>query len=80
MFDTASSGSFPHFLAVYFDNVLILFERLGTGCTLRGSNPGGGEIIRTRPDLPWDPPRVPGLSWGVALTTHPHLAPRLKKE
>jgi hypothetical protein len=28
---------------------------LATGWTARGSNPGGGEIFRTRPDRPWDP-------------------------
>jgi hypothetical protein len=39
-----------------------------TGWTVRGSNPGsGGEIFRTRPDLPWGPTQppvqwVPGLS------------------
>ena len=27
--------------------------RLNTGWTVRGSNPGGGEIFRTRPDRPW---------------------------
>ena len=26
------------------------------GWVVRGSNPGGGEIFRTRQDLPWDPP------------------------
>ena len=41
-----------------------------TGRMIRGSNAGGCEIFRTRPYRPW----------GVALTTHPHLAPRLKKE
>jgi len=25
------------------------------GWTVRGSNPGGGEIFRTRPDRPWGP-------------------------
>jgi hypothetical protein len=25
---------------------------------VRGSNPGGGEIFRTRPDRPWGPPRL----------------------
>jgi len=25
-------------------------QRLAMGCTVRGSNPGGGEIFRTRPD------------------------------
>ena len=39
-----------------------------SGWTVRGSNPDGGEIFRT------DSGR------GVALTTHPHLSPRLKKE
>ena len=29
--------------------------RLTTGWTVRGSNPGGSEIFRTRPDLPWGP-------------------------
>jgi hypothetical protein len=31
-------------------------ERLATGCTVRGSNPGGGEIFRTRPDRLCGPP------------------------
>ena len=30
--------------------------KLATGCTVRGSNPGGGEIFRTRPDRLWGPP------------------------
>jgi len=44
------------------------------------SNPGRGEIFRTRPDQPWDPPSLlyngyrvfPGVKSGrgVALTTH----------
>jgi hypothetical protein len=37
--------------------------RLTTGWTVRGSNPGKGEIFRTRPDRPWVQ-WVPGLSWG----------------
>jgi hypothetical protein len=28
---------------------------LTTGWTVRGSNPGRGEIFRTRPDRPWGP-------------------------
>ena len=32
--------------------------RLATGWTVRGSNPGGGKIFRTRPDLPWGPPSL----------------------
>ena len=30
-------------------------HRLATGWTVRGSNPGGGEIFRTCPDRPWGP-------------------------
>jgi hypothetical protein len=33
-------------------------QRLATGWTVRGSNPGGGEISRTCPDRPWDPPSL----------------------
>jgi hypothetical protein len=28
---------------------------MATGWTVRGSNPGGGEIFRTCPDRPWGP-------------------------
>jgi len=47
-----------------------------------------GEVFRSRPDRPWGPPSLlymgtvsfPGVKRpGVVLTTHPHLAPRLKK-
>ena len=31
-------------------------QRLSTGWTARGSNPGVGEIFRIRPDRPWGPP------------------------
>jgi hypothetical protein len=31
-------------------------QRLSTGWTVRGSNPGGGEIFHTRPVRPWGPP------------------------
>jgi hypothetical protein len=33
-------------------------ERLTTGWRVRGSNPGGGEIFRTRPDRSWGPPNL----------------------
>jgi hypothetical protein len=33
-------------------------QRLATGLTIRGSNPSGGEIFRTRPDRPWGPPSL----------------------
>jgi len=29
-----------------------------TGWMVRGSNPGGSEIFRTRPDRPWGPPSL----------------------
>ena len=55
-----------------------------------GSNPRGDEIFRTRPDGPGDHPAsckmgtryFPGVKCGrgVLLTTHLHLASRLKKE
>jgi hypothetical protein len=32
--------------------------RLATGLTVRGSNPGVGEIVHTRPDRPWGPPNL----------------------
>jgi hypothetical protein len=32
--------------------------RLATGWTVWGSNPGGGEIFRIRPDRPWDLPSL----------------------
>ena len=32
--------------------------RLATGWTVRGSNPGEGEIFRTCPDRPWGPPSL----------------------
>jgi hypothetical protein len=35
-----------------------LNNRLATGCTFRGSNPGGGEIFSTRPGRPQDPPTL----------------------
>ena len=30
----------------------------GYGWTVRGSNPGGGQIFRTCPYRPWDPPSL----------------------
>jgi len=32
--------------------------QLATGWTVRGSNPGGGEIFHTCPDRPWGPPSL----------------------
>jgi hypothetical protein len=33
-------------------------QRLATGWTVRGSNPGGGKIFRTLPDRPWGLPSL----------------------
>ena len=64
-------------------------QRLTTGWVVRGSNPGGGETFRTRPDRPWDHPAscTMGTGWfpevnsgrGVTLTPHPLLVPWSRK-
>ena len=41
---------------IYIPNMK--YPRLATGWTVRGSNPGAGDIFRTRPDRPWG---LPGL-------------------
>jgi hypothetical protein len=38
--------------------VVQLIQRIATGWTVLESNPGGGEILRTCPDLPWGPPSL----------------------
>ena len=65
-------------------------QRLATGWTVRRSNPGGGEIFRTRPDWPWCPPSLlqngylvflGGKVWPWRGVDHPpNLAMRLKKQ
>jgi hypothetical protein len=40
------------------DRVAQSVWRLATGWTVRGSKPSRGEIVRTRPDLPWGPPSL----------------------
>jgi len=64
-------------------------QRLTTGWTVRGSNPGGGEISFTCLDWPWVPLShlysgyqlcFPGLKRsGRGVDHSPHLALRLKK-
>ena len=64
-------------------------KQLATVWTIRGSNPGGGEIFRTCPDRLWGPPSLlyngyrvfPGLKSGrgVTLTPHPLLVPWPRK-
>ena len=62
---------------------------LATGWEVRWSNPGGGEIYRTRPDRSWAHPAfytmgtgsLPGVKRPGRSVDHvPHLAPRLRKE
>jgi len=38
--------------------VALSVHQLATGWTVRGSNPGGGEIFRTCSDMPWGPPSL----------------------
>ena len=62
---------------------------MATGWTVRGSNPGGGEIFRTCPDRPCGPPSLlyngyrvfPGVKsgQGVTPTPHPLLVPWSRK-
>jgi hypothetical protein len=64
--------------------------RLATDWMVRGSNPGGGEIFRTRPDQPWCPPSLlyngywvfPGVRAAGAWrwSTNLHQEPKLRKE
>jgi hypothetical protein len=70
------------------DSVVGIATRYGLGGP--GNESRWGEIFRTRVDRPWGPPSLlynryrvfPGgrVARGMALTTHPHLAPMLKKE
>jgi len=58
------------------------------GWTVWGSNPCGGEIFRTCPDLPWGPSSLlyneyqvfPGGKAGSGVDPHTNIASRLKKE
>ena len=40
-------------------------QRLATGWTVRESNPSGGEIFRTCPDQPWNPPSLLYIGYRV---------------
>jgi hypothetical protein len=57
-------------------------QRLATGWTVRGSNPGGGEIFRTRPHRVWGPHYLLYKMGNGSLpgVKRPYLAPMLKKE
>ena len=55
------SVSTHHSILVYFmqvGRVAQLVQRLATGWTVRGSNPGGGEIFHSCPDRPWGLPSL----------------------
>jgi hypothetical protein len=43
---------------IYIGPVAQSVQRLATGWTVRGTNPGGGEIFCTCPDRPWGPPSL----------------------
>ena len=72
----------PQFLTV--GRVAQSVQRLTTGWTVRGSNPGGARFS-ARPDRPWNPIRLlynvyrvfPGIKYGrgVLLNIHPLLVP-----
>jgi len=72
------------------DGIAQSVKRLAAGWTVRGSNPGGGELFRTYPDRPCGLPSLlysedrvffPGVKRPGRGVDYPHqLAPRLKKE
>jgi hypothetical protein len=49
---------FYHYIFVFQYFFYMFVQNASTGWTIRGSNPGGGEIFRSRPDRPWDPPSL----------------------
>jgi hypothetical protein len=89
-----SSSSALHGLFLSMFNHINIFEWHRFTNTIhtyvRGSNPGGCEIFRTRPDRPWGPPSLLYSGYrvsfqevkrpGSGVDHPPHLAPRLKKE
>jgi hypothetical protein len=85
----STCGRSPYYNHIGEPGLAQSVQRLATGWASRGSNPSGGEIFRTRPDQSWDHPASYTMGTcsfcrgqsgrGVALTTHPHPAPRLKK-
>ena len=50
-----------------WENLSLMKDRLATACTIRGSNPGGGEIFRTFLERPWRPPRFLYNGYRVSL-------------
>ena len=43
---------------VLWAGIVQSIQKLVTGWTVRGSNAGGGEIFRNRPERPWGPPSI----------------------
>jgi hypothetical protein len=56
----------------------VLGYRLTTSWTLRGSNPSGVEIFRTRPKQPWVPPSLLHKATGRDAVHTPLLALKLR--
>ena len=67
---------------------MFLYCHAATGWTVQGSDPGGGEVFRTRPDRPWGPPSLlynryrvfPGVKHPGCGVDHPPLASAEVKE
>ena len=45
---------------------------IAMGWTVRGSNPGGGEILHTRPEKPWGPSYIMGTGSKAAGSWRDH--------
>ena len=58
----------PHaLLPVLWAGIAQSVQRLATGWTVRGSNPVGGDIFRTRPNRQWGPPSLLYNGYRVCL-------------
>ena len=55
---TRKKSKFLGLLFLQWAGIAQSVQQLATGWTGRGSNPGGGEICRTRPDRPWGLPSL----------------------
>jgi hypothetical protein len=61
--DAAASTACAHTYIRLYTYIMLYYTctvdyLLDKGWAVRGSNPGGGEIFRTRPDRPWDAPSL----------------------
>jgi len=72
------------YIHISVGRVIQSVKPLATGWTVRGSNPGGGEIFRTCPDRSWGPPSLlyngyrifPGGKVRPGRDADPSLPPR----